>query len=876
MLRSIQLFWAGMTLFILHYPCNGQSVLSGKTIDFDGDPVPGALVQLYKPDSVSLIKYTKANARGTWQFQDLQTDFYLLKIASLGNESWQQRIFVPDRDSIHLKTILLPTINQIGIVQISADKLGIVARGDTTFYNIDAFIDSTEYNLGDILKKLPQISVDQNGSIRYKGQRVDVVLTNGKDIFGQLHKQMVEGIKADDVESVQVITNFQGEKEEFALTEHAEVALNVKLKEESANHINGDIGLNTNLEKFYEANSTLYKTGKSLSFSALLRANNTAQPTLSGIDFFALIDIDHLSKYQDPTEIEKYLPLFTPIIDERRNNDKFGFGRIIFEPTSSWTSKASILYTNFQRFAERASARIYTPGNSIFTGVKQRDQPSRMLQITTQNLYKKNRFQFDFQTSLLLNGQERNNKLSGQLDSNSIKSEHQLDGNTINFSPFLRSVYQIDSLYSFVLLTQVKYLADREMTNLLAATPLFDLSDTSISQNSKQINTSTYTSLTLKIKSGHHEIKLATGFQSAALQFELKTEADGTADLWQNKSYPNDRSPFLDARFGRKTGPFRYSLGIESKIITRHYDAYAAESSFVGWNSHSGVYFDFTKNHNLYINFNLVEAPPPMIHLVKAKRIIGENNFRLENLDSSQLVRQSTFNIDWTNRNPSGVWDYQCRLNFSWFSNNILYFSTVENSYFVTKSYFSPKSSRSSFEINGRYLIKPWQASVAVRSNLEVAKEVVPGVTAMLNTNFHRISNSIRIACSRINKLSLSAGFTINYSERTYNGVEAQSGFWNNTYTLGLQFKSGVWQFGTTLNYQRQASTNALNKLWLWDCAAAYTIPNTPIRLRFIGRNMLNLNGVQMIMPDFNATYFGFDSFQTIGGQLMGGINWVF
>jgi len=60
----------------------------------------------------------------------------------------------------------------------------IKIKGDTTVYTADSFNVSANANVEELLKKLPGIQVDKNGDIKAMGEKVQKVLVDGEEFFG--------------------------------------------------------------------------------------------------------------------------------------------------------------------------------------------------------------------------------------------------------------------------------------------------------------------------------------------------------------------------------------------------------------------------------------------------------------------------------------------------------------------------------------------------------------------------------------------------------------------------------------------------------------------------------------------------------------------
>lgn len=86
-------------------------------------------------------------------------------------------------------------------------EMPVTVRGDTTTYKTNKFIDGSERKLKNVLKKLPGVEVDKNGTVTVQGKKVTKMLVDGKNFFGGNSKLAVENIPADAVGNIQVIDN---------------------------------------------------------------------------------------------------------------------------------------------------------------------------------------------------------------------------------------------------------------------------------------------------------------------------------------------------------------------------------------------------------------------------------------------------------------------------------------------------------------------------------------------------------------------------------------------------------------------------------------------------------------------------------------------
>lgn len=141
------------------------------------------------------------------------------------------------------KTIASPASNfAIGKVNIISMKAQAVTlkevavkvppirmKSDTLIYDVNSFKRAGDRHLEDVLKKLPGISVADNGSISYQGKSINKFYIEGKDLLGYSYGQATKNMPIDAVSDVEVLENHQPIKmlHNKSFSDHA--AINIKL-----------------------------------------------------------------------------------------------------------------------------------------------------------------------------------------------------------------------------------------------------------------------------------------------------------------------------------------------------------------------------------------------------------------------------------------------------------------------------------------------------------------------------------------------------------------------------------------------------------------------------------------------------------------------
>ena len=81
-------------------------------------------------------------------------------------------------------TDTLPNDTLLKEISVKGRIPGVVLKGDTLIFNAEAYRLQEGSVLGDLMRRLPGVDVDEEGCIKVKGRTVSQVKINGKDFFG--------------------------------------------------------------------------------------------------------------------------------------------------------------------------------------------------------------------------------------------------------------------------------------------------------------------------------------------------------------------------------------------------------------------------------------------------------------------------------------------------------------------------------------------------------------------------------------------------------------------------------------------------------------------------------------------------------------------
>lgn len=126
-----------------------------------------------------------------------------------------------------------PRTTQLKDVIVEAPD--IYAKGDTLVFNVAKYADAKDNAIIDVIKRLPGIKVEEDGTIKYQGKPINKFYLDGNDFIGGQYGLATNNISHKDVASVEVMENHQPVKALEGIEFPEEAGINLRLKEDARN-----------------------------------------------------------------------------------------------------------------------------------------------------------------------------------------------------------------------------------------------------------------------------------------------------------------------------------------------------------------------------------------------------------------------------------------------------------------------------------------------------------------------------------------------------------------------------------------------------------------------------------------------------------------
>ncbi|MCY3705456.1 MAG: TonB-dependent receptor [Gammaproteobacteria bacterium] len=264
----------------------------GVVTDSAGAALHNAMVVvLSRPDSV-LAEYTLSSQDGRFTIEGLPAGGYILQVTLIGYRTLRRDFDVANAGVDAGRVALAVTALEVDSVVVSVEHVPFVNQRDTFSYNVQAFPTPPNATVEELLRRLPGIDVDADGSITAQGEAVAKILVDGKEFFGDDPTVAMENLPADAIEQIAVYDKESDMAEFTGIPDgEEERTINLKLKEEAKagyfgrarGDIGGDGGSRARLtapvgsEARYNGSLSLNRFSPTIQLALTANANNVNQ-----------------------------------------------------------------------------------------------------------------------------------------------------------------------------------------------------------------------------------------------------------------------------------------------------------------------------------------------------------------------------------------------------------------------------------------------------------------------------------------------------------------------------------------------------------------------------------------------------------------------
>ncbi len=239
--------------------------LEGRVVESSTDNSIGyATVALLRADS-TVVTAAAADAVGDFKLSTKEAGTYTLQISSVGYTTLNRSVEIVE-ERTKLGKVALEQGVDIKEVVVAVQKPLIVADDEKLAYSVEDDPDAATSQLVDIMRKVPQLSVDAEGNVLLNGQSDYKVLVNGRSssMMSKNFKTVIESMPAGSVKKIEVITNPSTKYE----AEGVGGIINIITNRKVAGGYNGNVNLSGSNHYFLNGNAYFAAQAGKFSISA--------------------------------------------------------------------------------------------------------------------------------------------------------------------------------------------------------------------------------------------------------------------------------------------------------------------------------------------------------------------------------------------------------------------------------------------------------------------------------------------------------------------------------------------------------------------------------------------------------------------------------
>ncbi|HET8829191.1 MAG TPA: outer membrane beta-barrel protein [Pelobium sp.] len=221
-----------------------RSEIKGKIIDGEeSSPMEMVTISISNLKDSSFVAYTSTTKDGDFHLKKIPSDRPIVLIASMmGYESFVKILNLKQDETFDFGTIKMKLqAHSLNEVVVISERPPIVIDKDTINFNVEAFKVRPNAVVEELLKKLPGIQVDNDGTITYQGKNVSKLKVDGKEFFGNDPRLASKNIDADLLDKVQVYDDRENDPDHLIEDANVSKIINLKFKKKFKKSIFGKV-----------------------------------------------------------------------------------------------------------------------------------------------------------------------------------------------------------------------------------------------------------------------------------------------------------------------------------------------------------------------------------------------------------------------------------------------------------------------------------------------------------------------------------------------------------------------------------------------------------------------------------------------------------
>ena len=251
-----------------------DKVIKGSVLGSDSEPLSRASVTVV--DTLSnVLDYTITDEKGFFYLEldsSISNASLALEVNYLGYGKKQIHIqkgkttynFILEEDATSLDEIIVK------------NRPRVRRKGDTINFRVSSFQKSEDRSIGDVLKRMPGVQIDEDGTIFFNGDKISNLYIQGDDLMEGKYGLATRAIRKEDIMGVDVIRNHQPIKVLQDRVLSNKTAMNLLLKDENSMSLSNRADLAGGVPGLYDASLTSILLNKKIKMLNTAALNNAS------------------------------------------------------------------------------------------------------------------------------------------------------------------------------------------------------------------------------------------------------------------------------------------------------------------------------------------------------------------------------------------------------------------------------------------------------------------------------------------------------------------------------------------------------------------------------------------------------------------------
>lgn len=251
---------------------SSKGSIEGKLVDKQSrQPLQQASVSLHSLKDSSVLELVLTDQKGVFFISPVAKGSYRLQISYLGYKNLYYPITISEQQPLQNLGTLQMEKQEVSLneVVIKQQVPPVALKKDTLEFDAGAFKVRENAVVEDLLKKLPGVTVDKDGTVTAQGETVQKVLVDGKPFFSDDPKIALQNLPADIVDKIQLLDK-KSDQAEFSKIDdgNTQKAINLTIKKDKKKGVFGRISAGTGNHERFANNVSLnqFKNDQQLSF----------------------------------------------------------------------------------------------------------------------------------------------------------------------------------------------------------------------------------------------------------------------------------------------------------------------------------------------------------------------------------------------------------------------------------------------------------------------------------------------------------------------------------------------------------------------------------------------------------------------------------